>query len=71
MLHAGPPRIATGQQAVACRRATGGGRVSVGEEHAHVGQPLHSRGLELLVIRVLGEELIGRSIAHAHVVRHE
>ena len=70
MLHAGPPWIATCQQAVAGRRATGGWRVSVGEEHAHVGQLLHGRGLEL-VIRVLGEELIGGGVPHAHVVSHE
>ena len=43
----------------------------VGEEHAHVGQLLHGRGLELLTVRVLGEELISRGIAHAHVVGHE
>ena len=45
--------------------------MGVGKEHTHVGQPLHGRGLELLVIRILGEELISRGIPHAHVVGHE
>ena len=71
MLHPCPPGIATGQQAVAGRRAAGGWWVGVGEEHTHVGQLLHGRGLELLVIRILGEELISRCIAHAHVVSHK
>ena len=71
VLHPCPPGIAPGQQAIAGRCATGGWSVGVGEEHAHVGELLHGRGLELLTVRVLGEELISRGIAHPHVISHE
>jgi|TARA_B110000881_G_C18487023_1_gene469711 hypothetical protein len=43
----------------------------VGEEHPHIGQFFHRWSMDLLIIRILGEELIGGCVTHAHVICHE
>jgi hypothetical protein len=45
--------------------------VGIGKEQPHVREPLHGWGMNLLVVRIFGQELIGGTVSHTHVVSHK
>ena len=45
--------------------------MGIGKKQPHVREPLHGRGMNLLVVGIFGKELIGGTVSHTHVVGHE
>ena len=44
--------------------------MGISEANPHAGQPVHLWGMELGVVGVACEVLVGGGIPHAHVIRH-
>ena len=70
VLEAIAPWVASGEQTVTGRRATGGRCVGIGEADSHAGQPVHLWSMELGIVGIAREVLIGGGVPHPHVVRH-
>ena len=63
--------VPTGKESIASGCTTGRWSVSIREENPKPGQAFHLGSVNLVLVGITGEVLVGRGVAHAHVVGHE